>query len=195
MTFIIGRRIVEHKLPKTFTMKKLYLLLASISLVCLANTSIAVTEEDDYFAVVCEEEQSTGFSWKDGEWVRTKFSPKKFTITKVERNESHKLCDTEKLKQRDIYESSKYTNSCYEIKGFGREASWLNVINCLEAWNKVDDGFVLSGVSCNPVFRPKIEFKPKGYFYSLYLIGGLSSMSKNDQRNSLAIAIGQCSTL
>ena len=178
-------------------MKKTYFLLVSIFLVFITNTSFAVTEEDDYFTVLCEEEQSTGFNWEDGGWVRTKFITSKIIIKKVKWDEKYVFCTEQEIKNRTEYEDLKWVYGCYESKRFGEEWSSYPryaVKVCSEWWEEINDEFVLQSVKCDDSPQ-EINFAPNGYFHKSYFHSNLSSKPKDDYKDSLYVSVGKCSTL
>ena len=169
---------------KKFIFVLLLLLFASE---CFAQ----ITDRNDLFSTRCIEEQKTGFNWINNSWVKVNFKGSKFIVKKRRSgyNTPDEITCMISLKMKPKNElGSNAVYSCYNIKKIGHEFNYLNTVACLELWG----GDKLDGEKIIMVLCDNLNFSPNGYFHMSRIHENLKE--KSEQKDSMYISIGKCST-
>ena len=173
-----------------------------VSLICIP--SLAQTEGSNLLkypvsATLCIEEKSTGFNWKNNQWVPTQFKVTNKYLVKKLPFESYKDFQA-KSKNKSIFctepketkisdEGNSFTGFievCYENKIVGEESTILNVSMCTEYWSKGK----LERISCDKSI-PQFFFHPDGQFIRFPWHSNIERTSES--KDSLALSVGSCS--
>ena len=145
-----------------------------------------ISSVDTRATILCIEEVSNGFNWKNGEYVPTKFTLDKKLIKKV----SNKECSSKPYK----YDYMGSSEGCYKIDTFGEEESKY-AYSCNEIWktDKENKPEYITQVQCGKF--ENIRFQPNGNFIFSRTTNDLSSKPKNGQKDSMYISAGKCSII
>lgn len=167
-------------------------------------SSISISKETRFseeidFSSLCISEQSTGFNWEEGEWVKTNFILDKYLIKKIHQDKLSSgllwQClgnDGKLIEEMLPFESGKETRfikRCYEVKEFDEELSAPEF--CSEYYRNNGNGDLkLYEIRCP---ESNIYMRPNGRF----TISNTRSIGDDleDYSDSLTISIGHCSTL
>ena len=168
----------------------------------VSSASMAITDENEYFNLFCEEEKSIGFDWKEGNRVERSYTTDKFIITKLEHHPDYLLCNEDELASGWEYDFAKQTNSCYSLRKFGNEPNHFNEIRiCEEIWTGLaDGGHKLTHISCSEHPLGFFEFSPNGEMSRAvltrpYITADYLTAKPEDNKYSILISQGKCSTL
>jgi len=171
-------------------------------------TSISISKETRFseeldFSSLCIAEQSTGFNWEKGEWVRTNFILNKYLVKKIHQDKlsSGQLwqClgnDGKRTEEMLPFESGKETHlitRCYEVKEFGEELALPEF--CSEYYRNNGNGDLkLYEIRCS---QSNMNMRTNGRFTisNTKSIGDFPWDDLEDYSDSLSISIGNCSTL
>lgn len=137
-------------------------------LLCLSCTALATVAQDEgrltSLEQLCVADQTIGFNWRDGDWVRTRFVEEKYVIVKVEIPELPKkasefpnllesgglsvlsklgACNPEKFGNEIERDEFRLYNACLRVQEIGEEE--LAFERCTEMHAKLDGGRLLVG--------------------------------------------------
>lgn len=169
-------------------MKKFALLtILFASFVSFANAGEAV--------YVCTEQQSVGFDWQAGQWVKTNFKGDAYSVRKVDRSKYKDLknrqanqtmfCDSDKEAKSSQYLDGgvelKY--ACYSIVELGTKPWLFSYGMCLETYKQSS----LESVTCGDHLNFAFSFD--GQF-----IKGPRSLNvgNTDKKDSMVLSVGSC---
>jgi hypothetical protein len=154
-------------------------------------------------SVLCIDEKSTGFNWRDRGWHQTNFiASNKYIIRKLDIDKYKDRTTEELLKNQTFFcenpsfrasaekgkNFSGWVKSCYEIKDMGTPPSMVDAQMCTELWR---DGR-LQKISCQN-HMPPLYFNPEGSFIRF---PWHTEVDKSlDKKDSLAISVGSCSII
>jgi hypothetical protein len=154
-------------------------------------------------SVLCMDEKSTGFNWRDRGWVQTNFAANsRFIIRKLDIAKYQNKSTEEKWKN-DVFfcenPTTAFTNekdkkfngvvkSCYEIKDMGSSATLTDSQMCSELWR---DG-QLQRISCRD-HSPQFYFNPEGAFIRFPWHTDIDKSAA--KKDSLALSVGSCSVI
>lgn len=144
---------------------------------------------------VCAENESIGFNWRDGQWVKTNFKGDTYSVRKVDRSlykdsktkQSNQtmFCDAEKeakVNQRfDGGIEMKY--SCYSITELGSKPWLLSYGMCLETFKYGS----LESVTCSD--SRNFAFSVDGQFIKA---PGSLNVGNVNKKDSMALSVGTC---
>jgi len=178
----------------SFLMRSVFCGVLSLSPLVLYAIEITV-DSIKPFTSLCVGENSTGFNWIEGKWVRTNFKPEKYLLQKINYekemlspnfNDQPLLCNKPSLQ---TYSSSgwAFVKACYVFRPFGTPLSMLtDAKQCLETFRNGS----LDNINCEGIGL----FKPNGLFVKLpsYISMDLRSSTSKD---SMALEVGICSAL
>jgi len=182
-------------------MKPNNIILVSVLLITVGiiNSSNA---SDNGFSLLCIEQKSTGFTWKDGKWLEQNFYPEKYIVKKITKKDMNKndpldldmaCLESEKvLKDPRILGNKKMEYSCYNIRDFGTEYYDFTTEACAEFWAKDQDTseYNLTTVACDN-FSFSISEVPI-QFQTGNLSSSLSQKPKKNYKESLYVSFGTC---
>ena len=136
---------------------------------------------------LCKEKDSTGYNWKNREWVKTNYKPEELIIRKIpykdiDKSEPYMNACADIDNKKNIYR-------CYSVKSFGEEDSWSNNRLCRE---QSYDNKLLS-VVCEFWWGTTTRFLPNGLFVRTHLIPDLDS--EIDKKDSMMLSHGLCGTI
>lgn len=146
------------------------------------------------FTSLCQEEASTGFNWKNGKWHKTNFSEEKLIIKKLpvsQLGQNTPFCNSISESPKRVTDNIWYREGCYNVRNRNDEYSPVFSTICKEFYkeNKFDS------ISCDTLFGPKIDFSPNGNFIATKVPVNIESAPKGDQKGSLSISVGFCSSI
>ena len=153
---------------------------------CIAQTELLP------FRAICASEKETGFNWRNGQWVQSTFRSGTQTIVqKIDLKKNSELplleranqCKTEAPR---IFGTWTESRGCYLIKEVGSPKTTLHGEMCSEH-------FVSSTLL--KIVCKSMTFVPDGNYSSSPEYSDISSNPKNDYKDSLVLAVGQCSRL
>jgi hypothetical protein len=183
-------------------------------------SALEITDEEDYFSLVCVEDSVVGFNWVGGSWKPQVFKPGKFLIHKIGYFESklsfdppkenppkHRGCfrignngmkiyPIEKCKKEAESKNMEFTCGCYISRTFGQPIEIISSVGCKEYWSENLQGIrYIDKVICDDtgILRVKehIIFSPNGKFHKTFLHDQLKDVSEKD---SLSISVGECTS-
>jgi len=165
-------------------------------LLIAALSTIAYSQDlDKSFTSLCVEDSKIGFYWENGKWNKTGFTEDKYIVKKL----NSKKCDAEEenaKREKDEYEKwmnsneTNFRSGCYSINKHGEKTTLFSKRTCIEMWNKVNDKFKISKVSCEDM-----KFNPTGDFTKSFLPTGIFDNPKNDYKEPMSISHGKCSVI
>jgi hypothetical protein len=172
-----------YRYPRT----PLYLL-AMFAIPAIAEVNVNSTPP---FTSICVADRATGFNWRAGGWVETRFRPERYTLQKLDFS---KLASEQDPRKRpvlcDVPEAHNYpggvavVKACYAVYDFGREPLMLaDANNCYESYK---DGR-LEFIQCPSTGN----FKPNGYFAKLPSSTSLS-VGSEAEKDSMVLSVGTC---
>jgi hypothetical protein len=145
------------------------------------------------FSSLCIVEESTGFSWESGAWVRSSYAPRRFVVRKypIDYVASRKIagykfggCSADEREPAAPFESdASYfsTQGCYSVKLFGSSPDEEIATLCSEFWAKANTGgWAVSSIHCS--LSTRFTFRPDGPFINQSLIADLASPSELIER-------------
>lgn len=156
---------------------------------------------------LCIADQGTGFNWRDGAWVHTRFVEPKYVVTKInfpdsweeakrEENTGVYLACTLAFSSEEEYalESLKSFNACLKIQEIGDELA--THFPCKEIHFKIEEGVAKWRVefSCGNRSRA-FHMRPNGHFHMSRIHGQLAPEPKDDYKDSLVIYVGKCASI
>ena len=143
---------------------------------------------------LCVGRNSNGYTWENGDWVRTGYKPSKYIIKKVsvESNQKTTLplntCPGKIASMDDFHVDDIYMlNRCYVVSNLGQEPLWREV--CLESY----EGGKLTSVNCT--YNSNIAFRPNGRFITYSSSYDLREPSEAQQKDSMFVEHGECSDI
>ena len=177
-----------------------------ILLICFSFTVSA--QEKDYelpydSSILCEEEQTTGFNWKNNSWRKVTFKKERIIIKKIdifETNVPVKILRFCRNAYNNDFESggSSILKRCYSFNSLGEEPRG---ISCDEYYSGKEKN--LRNIQCRQDFiddggtlKSKIElmFNPYGEFSYSTPIGFTDGPNeKSEYKNNFKISVGKCS--
>ena len=133
-------------------------------------------------SVICEEELSIGFNWKNRKFVRTTYKNKKIIFKKINHNfdKSNRICKFLMEKEKDwVVKDYARLKRCYTSQNFGKKAS---PSICDEDY----EGEKLVGITCGiHKFDPDGIFIRRPYY-------SVTVKSDDDYKDSFSISHGKC---
>ncbi len=176
-------------------MRKIFIL---ILLSIWSNAEI--TDEKDFYSLICSVEESVGFNWKNSKWIFTKFYPNKYIVKKlkVEKFEPGNkeipksgLCWNEmQFNEPLIFDNKKFIYGCYNVREHGTEFYPTSSKKCFEEWEKVGTKYKLKKVVCED-----FKFNPNGWFHSSFIHDNIENNPKDNYKDSIGVEYGKCSNL
>ena len=149
------------------------------------------------FTSLCVEEQSTGFHWQDGEWMRTKFVPEKFIVEKLDiqksGNSSPEITPADCLGMKETSDSG-FKNGCYNVREFGEESNPFSGLVCQEVRSGDEGEATLEQVICDGKIT-SIVFEPNGNFHYSKVHWLVRDTPETEEKDSLVLSVGRCSIL
>ena len=151
---------------------------------------------------LCVTDQTTGFNWRKGTWVRTRFVEEKFIVSKVEppsRDDiseettlAYAYCTAKFLDQREyIHDRIKFYNSCLKIQDLGSKTP--RYAGCTEVHIRKDDSNKWDVTfQCG---TKNFYMQPNGHFHKGMIHGQLEPDPKDDYKDSLGIEVGKCASV
>lgn len=161
-------------------------------LIFCASSLLAQDDKIEGLKAICVREQSTGFNWENGRWVRTNFKPgNQFLIQRLNLEayaskptlEQPALCQIEPVRQIG---TTKISKGCYQINDVGEPP----VIFLSEMCDEIVEGKQIVSIQCR-----KITFNPDGGFIELPWHADISTSPRNNRKDSLVLSVGKCSRL
>lgn len=142
--------------------------------------------------VLCVEEGSTGFNWRNGDWVQTNYHLDQFIMKDVSEDpELGKFCSVEPPTEDD-YGIVKGTR-CFNQTEVGDEPSPFGSSHC-RVYYKPDMKTVRT-VYCEGGYA-EVNFQAPGEFVSTRTYSAPDvEMGAADSRDSLVISVGKCSVI
>ena len=154
------------------------------------------------FKQLCVADMSTGFNWKNGNWVPVRFKEKRYIVSKIDPPKSLNLAsergeimafvectlpqkDTEEL----ILDNFHHFPACLKIQILGEDRP--NFLDCWETHIKDEEEKWSTKISCGNEFA----FSPNGHFHSSIFHDNVDSKPKNDYKDSLSISVGKCGSI
>jgi len=174
-------------------MKNIYL---GLILIAVFTNALAEINSNKTFNLLCIEEDSTGFIWKNNNWKQTVFTTDKYLVKKLRNSEVFRGCESSFSPELDNKSSAvrDFSESCYEIKKFGEESFKIKNkyigASCGESWTRgtTSEQFNLEDVACNDM-----QFKPNGWFHKSSARAGLQDTASS--KSTLSVSVGKCSIL
>jgi hypothetical protein len=172
-------------------MKKITSIALSLMLALLSNYSKSAPLVIPPFSSLCITEQSTGFNWESGKWVRTSFNAgQKIMVNKINIRENNEksarekqvMCDPERSFDNGFGEV--LNKACYLVKEFGEKPLPYDAQMCVEV---VENG-ILKDIECDA-----FTFHPDGGFIQHSKNNDISSNPKDGYKDSIYINVGMCS--
>ena len=159
--------------------------------VCL---NAEITSESTLFSSLCIEDDSTGFSWRNGKWKQTNFYTKKYFYKKVKSQAHCSSTKVNKDNKDDKYMLVQWVQGCYEVGEFG--SKYRRIIECDEFWNLYPNG----NIKLNWIRCPNIGFQPDGNFARSNHYTQLNDFNevlrkKEKFKDDLFVSHGKCSKL
>lgn len=142
--------------------------------------------------VLCVEEGSTGFNWRNGDWVQTNYHLDQFIMKDVSEDpELGTFCSPEPPVE-DEYGVIK-GKRCFNQADVGEEPGVFGTSHC-RVYYKPDMTTVRT-VYCEGGYA-EINFEAPGEFVLTRTYSAPDgAMTKSDQRDSLVISVGKCSVI
>lgn len=186
-------------------MKKIFYV---ITIFVIVNIYADSFNQDEPFNALCVTTKSTGFNWKNGDWVATNFKPStKYLVQKLKIEEADFLgfdknkkqvksgsCFSE-MQKKHILPNSPIHYGCYNIRPMGTPFFTMNSRLCTEYPAKDGRGKEYIYISCQiGLVEQRFDFSPNG----LFITANTSSIEENPKdgyKDSLAIDVGKCSKL
>lgn len=156
------------------------------------------------YTLICIEEQSSGFSWENGQWKPARFKAgDKYQVRRLDPRTLKDVAATDEpiaCRSGDFFTGHKLESflgedatfirsACYTIKRFGEKSiPMFDGEICAEEFTRTE----LKKVECK-----SMHFKPNGAFIKLpvYTSMDLDPKPTNDYKDSMALGLGTCSTL
>lgn len=144
---------------------------------------------------ICKINDSHGYDWADGRWVRTNFSKPTIIIKKTEHRtlegERHSnLCQMMAMSEEDLLfdDGFAFLSRCYQVSEMGAETTWIE-----ECYERYDSG-ELSFVACDD---DQFRFVPDGLFVERPSIASMDVRQNtiNDYKDSMVISHGVCAKM
>jgi len=155
----------------------------------ITNLCADITNTKQTFTVLCIEDDSTGFSWKNMQWQQTKYTSSKYIIKKIK---DSKYCSSEHLNKSST-DDYQYISGCYIGKRFGHNDLSIGHKQA-EVWKLINKKYILVRVNYSDVWL-RLHFAPNGEFIqSLTRVNLLDGASKN-YRDSISVSHGKCSII
>lgn len=152
----------------------------------IAQTNIAP------FKAVCISEDSIGYNWRDGRWVRVTYAAgERFVVQKLDAElyktkpllEQPILCFKDSTgTSKSIYED----RGCYLVKDIGSAKTTIHGEVCTEYF----DGSKPIKIVCK-----SMTFLPDGSFVASPEYADISPTPPGGRKDSLALSVGRCSRL
>jgi hypothetical protein len=183
---------MENRKPLRFF--RLPVLAMCFSLI-FSNVNAEITNPKHYFKLLCVGDDSTGFYWENGKWVRTGFKTentlvKKYDISKNARAAT--LCYGDgKITGEGEH---RFSRGCYNYSKVGRKPYSGNFQLCQERWRYKNGGYSLRSVHCDSR-QNDMAFAPEGWFHLSHLHSQTSGKPDDDTKDSLSISVGKCSVI
>lgn len=147
------------------------------------------------YAVLCHEEQATGFNWENNKWVRVNFNVSSYSISRIPSRNYEDLptavlkgipfCEEPFAKKGFSHENTTWYSACYTMIELGVKPNILDSRICVETWTNNK----LLKISCEDHSR-KFSFSPSGGFSTSTLADIDLARTKKD---SAVISVGKCS--
>lgn len=148
----------------------------------------------DTYSIICNGEQSTGFNWKDGDWVKANFKPSQYVISK---NSDNKCLEPLGNSQNTVFETSKFHSRsvCLNVRGFGEKYSAYLSEVCDEYYSQSKNEDWEITISCRRGIHGDIKLSPDGRFHASSLHSNLGDKPKGDYKDSLSVDVGRCAVV
>lgn len=152
-----------------------------------------VTASVPTFSALCVADESTGFNWKDGNWVRTTLkADSKILVVKIDmaensakpKNERQLRCEAERGFDEGF--GSVINSACYLVKEMGHKPLPYDAGMCAESFNEG----VLKSIECE-----RFTFLPDGGFVQYSKSEDVSSLPKDGYKDSIYVSVGKCSRI
>ena len=181
-------------------MKKLLLIL---SLVVFSFSAIGKVEKEFELpfgqAILCEEEKSIGFDWKNKKYVQSNYIKRKIIFKKI-----NVFTDTKILKKcnsgysfwlssekDNITKNWAVLNRCYSRQNLGNKPFFGY---CKEHYNVIQTGVPMSSKNSQiwKIECQEFKFDPDGLFLSSPIKTSFDLSSNADYKDSFSISHGKC---
>ena len=145
------------------------------------------------FNALCVTDESTGFNWKDGDWVKANFkADKKVLVIKIDmaennakpKNERQLRCEAERGFDEGF--GSVINSACYLVKEMGHKPLPYDAGMCAESFNEG----VLKSIECD-----HFTFLPDGAFVQYSNSEDVSRFPKDDYKDSIYVSVGKCNKI
>lgn len=148
------------------------------------------------FTSLCIADNSTGYNWRNGKWIKVNFNPKRYLLQKLDYEKQMISVDIidmplscEKPNANIIDEIKKnvIVKACYSLREFGSKINLLaDSQNCYESFKNNE----LELIQCPGLGN----FKPDGLFVKLPTYISMD-LSNNNEKDSITLDVGNCSSL
>jgi hypothetical protein len=183
-------------------MRTLTLFILPLVMACaLTHTAKAeITKQDHYFKLLCIEEKSTGFNWKNGDWEQTIFRPRKLLVEKVKIEPIEPtfprsgLCALHVIGEPTELKADKKSqriSACYNLRALGNAFENFDTIQCIEHWKGTGNNQNLIDIQCNGIVQ-NIVLKPTGWFHAANVHDQLEDKTEKNKKASLTLSVGKC---
>lgn len=146
------------------------------------------------FSVLCIEDHSTGYNWRDGKWTPANYNTDQLLITDV--SDDPELAGANCIAEDQVVSpwGSVSAKRCFNLAAIGEPRSSSGTSRCT-AWYDKDDTDKIDSVSCEGAWED-YTFTPNGEFImSRTYSAPLSLPTDAENRDSLVLAIGKCSVV
>ena len=153
------------------------------------------------FKQLCVVDKSTGFYWRNGAWLNTKFKTDKYIVSKI----TPPLNREEALKKKDVEERKafvycrqymtkpeheegdfRYFNACLKIQEVGSKYRDHKICSEFHSKLKEENNWSIH-FNCEG-----FNFSPNGNFHMATIHDQLEDKPKNGYKDSLSISVGKC---
>jgi hypothetical protein len=160
----------------------------------ILGVAVAMLLPPQSFALtaLCVESGSTGFNWRDGNWVNSDYNLDQYIVQDVSNDpELVSLCiPTEKVVNQW---GTAYADRCFNLSVVGEEKSSYDTTQCRVIY---DEGGDTTVVMCDQSRYSNFKFEPTGEFVLTRTYGVPDSdRAPSDQRDSLVLSVGKCSVI
>jgi hypothetical protein len=151
---------------------------------------------------LCKEKHSSGYNWRNGEWVEANYDTAEYIIKKIaykdiDKSDISKSFDCKKIDDKindianDIYVFADKLHRCYSVREFGKELMTVHYQICKEWYfdNK------LYSVNCYSMGEKTVTFVPNGLFVRRHIYADVTSKPNKDYKDSMVLSHGVCATI
>ena len=177
-------------------------------ILCLVTSGSVVADNGERLASLqqlCIADDGTGFNWRNGGWVQTRFITPKYIVTKVEIPASWEQAEADDNEwayfscnsndEEYINDTFMAYNACLKVQRIGDE--WPAYHQCTEYHSKMDNGLAkwIVSFACNRQRTGTFFMKPNGHFHMSIMHGDLAPEPEDDYKDSLVIYVGKCASI